>query len=181
MRCPIFSTVSRFGHFSKSCLSSPGSSCCSGGGMRYSRRGGSRRRQRRQLPTRVRYCTSPHTLQRMTSRSNSASIVPLLTVCSDTGPRRLFRHADRGNSILRRGKAEAGAPPILPWGRDVVKWFCENFFDSVQNETSGDRERLRTSAVSSKPRQGCGNFRNRLTRAADRRGRPRRGRAPANP
>src|SRR6202166_1034121 len=105
MRCPIFSTVSRFGHFSKSCRSSPGSSCGSGGGIRNSTLGGSRRRHRRQFPARVRYCTSPQVLQRMTSRSRSISVVALLPfvpfipfVCSDTGtPRRLFRHADERN------------------------------------------------------------------------------------
>src|SRR5580658_9292195 len=108
MRWPIFSTVSRFGHFSKSCRSSPGSSCGSGGGIKNSTFGGSRRRHRRQFPARVRYCTSPQVLQRITSRSRSISIATLLPfapfilfvplVCSDTGtPRRLFRHADERN------------------------------------------------------------------------------------
>src|SRR5208282_5355147 len=72
MRCPMFSTVCAFGQCSKSCRSSPGSSCAAGGGIRYCTRGGSIRRQRRQLSVLVRYCTSPHTLQRMTSRSLSA-------------------------------------------------------------------------------------------------------------
>src|SRR5580704_476557 len=107
MRCPMFSTVSRFGHFSKSCRSSPGSSCGSGGGIRNSTFGGSKRRHRRQFPVRVRYCTSPQVLQRITSRSRSTStptlfpfvsFIPLVLFCSDTGaPRRLFRHADVRN------------------------------------------------------------------------------------
>jgi len=73
MRCPIFSTIAWFGHFWKSCRSSPRSSRNSGGGIRNSVFGVSRRRHRRQFPAWVRYCTSPQVLQRITSRSMSAS------------------------------------------------------------------------------------------------------------
>src|SRR5580693_3033549 len=115
MRWPIFSTVSRFGHFSKSCRSSPGSSCGSGGGIRNSTLGGSKRRHRRQFPVRVRYCTSPQVLQRITSRSRSIStatlfpLVPFIAFvlfCSDTGaPRRLFRHADERDFVRGKGSS----------------------------------------------------------------------------
>src|SRR5579863_7681857 len=115
MRWPIFSTVSRFGHFSKSCRSSPGSSCGSGGGIKNSTFGGSRRRHRRQFPVRVRYCTSPQVLQRITSRSRSISTATLLPLvpfiafvlfCSDTGaPRRLFRHADERDFVRGEGSS----------------------------------------------------------------------------
>src|SRR5271167_2109389 len=134
MRWPIFSTVSRFGHFSKSCRSSPGSSCGSGGGIRNSTFGGSKRRQRRQFPVRVRYCTSPQVLQRITSRSRSTSIatlfpfvafIALVLFCSDTGaPRRLFRHADerdfgRGEGSSRR-EGHNGC----------IRFRCQAFFPS---------------------------------------------------
>src|SRR5580692_2044685 len=115
MRCPIFSTVSRLGHFSKSCRSSPGSSCGSGGGIKNSTLGGSKRKQRRQFPVRVRYCTSPQVLQRITSRSRSTSpdslfpFVPFIAIvlfCSDTGaPRRLFRHADERDFVRGEGSS----------------------------------------------------------------------------
>src|SRR5579871_3372538 len=115
MRCPIFSTVSRFGHFSNNCRSSPGSSCGSGGGIRNSTFGGSKRTHRRQLPVRVRYCTNPQVLQRITSRSMSIStatlfpFVPLIAfvlLCSDTGaPRRLFRHADERDFVRGEGSS----------------------------------------------------------------------------
>src|SRR5215472_11522277 len=115
MRWPIFSTVSRFGHFSKSCRSSPGSSWGSGGGIKNSTFGGSKRRHRRQFPVRVRYCTNPQVLQRITSRSMSISTValfpllpfiPFVLLCSDTGaPRRLFRHADERDFVRGEGSS----------------------------------------------------------------------------
>src|SRR3974390_438984 len=105
----MFSTVSRFGHFWKSWRSSPGKSCCGAGGIRNSTFGGSILTHRRQFPVRVRYCTSPQVLQRMTSRSSSTSIATLfpfvpfiafVLFCSDTGaPRRLFRHADERDFV----------------------------------------------------------------------------------
>src|SRR5882762_8168695 len=105
MRCPIFSTVSRFGHFSKSRRSSPGSSCGSGGGIRNSTFGGSKRRHRRQFPCGL--------VQRITSLSRSKSMATLLPfvpfipfVCSDTGaPRRLFLHADERNYDRGEGRS----------------------------------------------------------------------------
>src|SRR5260370_30405815 len=113
IRCPIFSTVSRLGHFSKSCRSSPGSSCGSGGGIRNSTFGGNRRKHRRQFPVRVRYCTSPQVLQRITSRSRSTSMATLLPfvpfisfVFSDTvAPRRLFPHAAERNCDRGGGRS----------------------------------------------------------------------------
>src|SRR5271154_5213071 len=91
MRCPMFSTVCAFGQCSKSCRSSPGSSWAAGGGISYCARGGSIRRQRRQLSVFVRYCTSPHTLQRITSLSFSIPISGECVACdSDTCTSLLF-------------------------------------------------------------------------------------------
>src|ERR1700691_2709115 len=83
MRWPIFSTVSRLANFSgvASALVSSGGA---GGGIRNSKRWGNARTQRRQLPVRVRYCTSPQVLQRMTSRSISNEFNVSFSSCRDT-------------------------------------------------------------------------------------------------
>src|SRR4029077_3625270 len=83
--------------------------------MRNSTLGGRKRRHRRQFPVRVRYCTSPQVLQRITSRSRSMStatlfpFVPFIAFvlfCSDTGaPRRLFRHADERDFVRGEGSS----------------------------------------------------------------------------
>src|SRR4029077_14072769 len=93
----MFSTVSRFGHFSKSCRSSPGNSCGAGGGIKNSTLGGSMCRQRRQTSFLVRYCTKPHVLQRVTSRSSSAE--PLLTVLSNTVASQILLACGGGTSL----------------------------------------------------------------------------------
>src|SRR5579862_9414495 len=92
----MFSTVSRLGHFSKSCRSSPGSSCETGGGIRNSTFGGSILKQRRQTSFMVRYCTNPHALQRITSRSISRR--PLLPLLSDTGNPHTFFWPRKGGT-----------------------------------------------------------------------------------
>src|ERR1700689_88212 len=108
----MFSTVSRFGHFSKSCRSSPGNSCGAGGGIRNSTFGGSMCRQRRQTSFLVRYCTKPHVLQRVTSRSSSFK--PLLALLSDTGASHILL-ACGGRNYPLEGKTETGATAL--WGQ----------------------------------------------------------------
>src|ERR1700674_622825 len=125
IRWPMFSTVSRFGHFSKSCRSSPGNSCGAGGGTRNSTFGGSMCRQRLQKSFLVRYCTKPHVLQRVTSRSSSFRL--LLPLFSDTGAPHLFfwlaegRNRPRGEDRNRRGGIVLGSP-------FRVKGFLENYW-----------------------------------------------------
>src|SRR5690348_12337782 len=110
MRWPIFSTVSRFGQSSPDCASRV-ASCGDGVGMTNVTREGSRRTQRRQLSVFVRYCTSPQTLQRTTSRSISEILSSAFF--SPTGhPHRLFRRCG-GEERFTRGKAETGATGIL--------------------------------------------------------------------
>src|ERR1700759_1008961 len=83
IRWPIFSTVSRFANFSldaAALASSDGAAV----GIINSNRWGSARTQRRQLPVRVRYCTSPQVLQRITSRSISNESHVSFSSCRDT-------------------------------------------------------------------------------------------------
>lgn len=110
----MFSTVSRFGQSSNSCRSSPGMSCCEGVGMTKVTFAGNKRKQRRQLSVRVRYCTSPQTLQRTTSRSMSE--LASCTFFSPTGlPRRPFRRRE-GEERLKGGRQKpARATFSTPW------------------------------------------------------------------
>ena len=104
IRWPMFSTVSRFGQFSKSWRSSPGKSCGEGVGITNVTFGGRSRRQRRQLPVRVRYCTNPHTWQRITSRSISTEL-DTLTFFSDNDFLADYSDAAEGRNYTER-KAE---------------------------------------------------------------------------
>src|ERR1700744_5697240 len=83
MRWPIFSTVSRFANFSLA-VSALASSDGAAVGIMNSSRWGSARTQRRQLPVRVRYCTNPQVLQRITSRSISNESHVSFSSCRDT-------------------------------------------------------------------------------------------------
>src|SRR5580704_2481443 len=134
IRWPIFSTVSRLGHFSKACRSSPGISCDTGGGIRNSTFGGSIRKQRRQISFVVRYCTNPHALQRITSRSiSSRSLLPLL---SDTGNPHTFFWLRKGGTDTG-GKAETGARGIVPGDAIGVKNYFEECEVFAQISTTG--------------------------------------------
>src|SRR5579872_7471097 len=73
---------------------------------------GNRRTQRRQLSVRVRYCTSPQTLQRTTSRSISEPASS--TFFSPNGPRRLFRQCGGKNGSQRGRQKPARATFSLP-------------------------------------------------------------------
>src|SRR6185437_777772 len=120
MRCPMFSTVSRFAQSSADCASRA-VSCGDGVGITKVTREGSRRTQRRQLSVFVRYCTRPHTLQRTTSRSISEILSSAFF--SPTGhPHRLFRRRV-GEERFTRGKAETGATGILSSALIQVKSF----------------------------------------------------------
>src|SRR5579875_1102169 len=103
--------------------------------------GGKRRKQRRQLSVLVRYCTSPHTLQRTTSRSISEAVSPAFF--SPTGhPHRLFRRCG-GEERFNEGKAETGASGILSIALAQVKCFFRRIriFPSGKNSSPHRREK----------------------------------------
>src|SRR5271170_5171646 len=121
MRWPIFSTVSRLANFSgvASALVSSGGA---GGGIRNSKRWGNARTHRRQFPVRVRYCTSPQVLQRMTSLSISNEFNDSFSSCKDTGTPSLtlsgVRIGEERRNVLRGEgsnwrEGEYRAPRIL--------------------------------------------------------------------
>src|SRR5258707_13766607 len=104
MRCPMFSTVFWLANLSVT-ASSPCASSGGAGGIRNSSLCGNARTQRRQLPVRVRYCTRPHVLQRITSLSISSEFKDSFSVFADTGTprvdfvRRVDRREERRNVL----------------------------------------------------------------------------------
>src|SRR5579864_6024899 len=98
----MFSTVSRLGQSSSNCRSLPGKSCAEGVGMTNVTFEGNRRTQRRQLSVRVRYCTSPQTLQRTTSRSISEPASS--TFFSPNGSSQTFPTVRREGTGQQRGR-----------------------------------------------------------------------------
>src|SRR5262249_37195110 len=103
--------------------------CGTAGGIRNSTFGGSMRKQRRQLPTRVRYCTNPQTLHRMTSRSGSTTelvlvLVKLVLFVSATGaPHFRSPACGYGESRRTRGRQKPARHASCRSGEDAVKRF----------------------------------------------------------
>jgi len=127
----MFSTVSRFGQFSKSWRSSPGKSCGDGVGITNATFGGNSRKQRRQFPVRVRYCTKPHTWHRITSRSACMCAARLLSSFSATGLLTDYSGAAKGRNVTIQGKAGTGARVILYRVPNLVKPFLTRSPDFI--------------------------------------------------
>src|SRR5215472_17446695 len=122
----MFSTVCWLTNFSDA-VSATASSAGAGGGIMNSRRWGNARTQRRQFPVRVLYCTSPHVLQRITSRSISSVFISSLFNCADTGAPccRIFRRADRRGTSER---SHGGRQLLARWEYRVNAIFLSRVF-----------------------------------------------------
>src|ERR1051325_7043024 len=147
----MFSTVFWLANLS---VTGSAPACASGSawGIRNSSRCGSARTHRRQLPVRVRYCTKPQVLQRMTSRSISREFIVAFSNCADTGTPRVTLSGVRIDERERRNVLREGRhwrTGSLAYAADFCQeYFCTFLLLSSTLRRPAPRFRLYSSAFS---------------------------------